>query len=61
MKSGDTAPLDQHVSASAPVEGPAPRLAYRPPRLRHLGSVRELTLGGTSGMAEGAGTFRAAM
>jgi len=39
----------------------SPRLCYSAPRLRHLGSVRELTLGGTAGMAEGGGTFRAAM
>lgn len=32
------------------------RLPYRAPQLRHLGSVRELTLGGTPQAAEGAGT-----
>jgi hypothetical protein len=45
----------------APAAGGASRRPYSPPRLRHLGSVRELTLGGTAGMAEGGGTFRAAM
>ncbi len=39
----------------------APRLQYRKPELRRLGSVRELTLGGTQGMTEGAGTFRMMM
>jgi hypothetical protein len=33
------------------------RRPYRAPTLRHLGSVRELTLGGTFGVVEGAGTF----
>jgi hypothetical protein len=33
------------------------REPYRRPVLRKLGSVRELTLGGTHGKAEGAGTF----
>jgi hypothetical protein len=33
------------------------RRPYRSPTLRHLGSVRELTLGSTSGMPEGGGTF----
>lgn len=32
------------------------RLVYRTPELRHLGSVRELTLGGTGPLAEGGGT-----
>jgi hypothetical protein len=39
----------------------APRLPYQRPRLRHLGSVRELTLGGSAGFVEGAGTFRKPM
>jgi len=33
------------------------RQPYRKPTLRRLGSVRELTLGASSGFAEGAGTF----
>jgi hypothetical protein len=44
------------AAAAAPSRRP-----YAAPKLRHLGSVRELTLGGTSGMAEGGGTFMAAM
>lgn len=34
----------------------AKRRVYRAPELRHLGSVRELTLGGTGPLAEGGGT-----
>ena len=34
-----------------------PRRPYLAPTLRHLGCVRDLTLGGASGFAEGAGTF----
>jgi len=34
------------------------RRPYQAPELRRLGCVRELTLGGVSGVAEGAGTFR---
>jgi hypothetical protein len=37
-------------------ETPA-RRPYSAPRLRQLGSVRELTLGGTMGNSEGGGTF----
>lgn len=37
---------------------PAERRPYRAPRLRKLGSVRELTLGGTMGITEGGGTLR---
>lgn len=33
------------------------RRPYQRPTLRRLGSVRELTLGGSNGMAEGGGTF----
>ncbi len=33
-----------------------PRRPYQPPRLRHLGSVRELTLGGSPVAGEGGGT-----
>jgi hypothetical protein len=35
----------------------AQRRPYRAPSLRRLGSVRELTLGGTMGMTEGGGGF----
>lgn len=38
-------------------ETAAPRRPYRAPRLRQLGSVRELTLGATMGFSEGGGTF----
>lgn len=38
-------------------ENATERLPYRKPGLRRLGSVRELTLGGTMGMSEGGGTF----
>ena len=46
-------------AASSPPrdETAAARRPYRAPKLRHLGSVRELTLGGTNGMSEGGGTF----
>ena len=40
---------------------PKERRRYVAPRLIHLGSVRELTLGGTAGIAEGGGTFVKAM
>jgi hypothetical protein len=41
----------------APVEAEAAvRRPYRAPRLRLLGSVRELTLGATVGPTEGGGT-----
>jgi hypothetical protein len=33
------------------------RRPYRAPTIRYLGCVRDLTLGGASGFAEGAGTF----
>lgn len=33
------------------------RRPYRAPTIRRLGCVRDLALGGASGMAEGAGTF----
>lgn len=38
----------------SPAEGKRP---WRTPSLRHLGSVRELTLGATMGMPEGGGTL----
>jgi hypothetical protein len=34
---------------------PEPRRAYTTPKLRRLGSVRELTLGGTMGATESVG------
>jgi hypothetical protein len=40
---------------------PTARRPYQRPTVLRLGSVRELTLGGTSGFAEGAGTFIMAM
>lgn len=45
------------ASSEKPVQGSAPRRPYHSPKLRHLGSVRELTLGATAGMIEGGGTF----
>lgn len=44
------------TAASASPAAPA-RAPYRAPKLRHLGSVRELTLGGTMGKTEGGGTL----
>lgn len=41
-------------SLATPEEQPA-RRPYRAPQLRQLGSVRELTLGGTKGNPEGGG------
>jgi hypothetical protein len=35
------------------------RRPYAAPRLRHLGSVRELTLGSAAGKSEGAGLMHA--
>lgn len=54
---GATPPSD--AVAEPPPRAPAAdgRRPYRAPALRHLGSVRELTLGGTFGVVEGAGTF----
>ena len=46
---------DTDKSSATSTVGQA-RRAYRAPRLRHLGSVRELTLGGSKGQFEGAGT-----
>jgi len=43
--------------AEEPMQAPAPRRSYVRPVLRHLGSVRDLTLGRSAGFAEGAGTF----
>ncbi|MDB4935132.1 MAG: hypothetical protein JWP87_2104 [Labilithrix sp.] len=43
-------------SAAIPEEAER-RRPYRAPKLRHMGCVRDLALGGASGMAEGAGTF----
>lgn len=43
--------------AAVSAEPRTPRRPYHAPRLRQLGSVRELTLGATSGKVEGGGTF----
>ena len=43
--------------ATASSVAPAGRRPYRAPTLRLLGCVRDLTLGGASGFAEGAGSF----
>ena len=44
-------------AAGRPLVAPAARRPYRAPALRLLGCVRDLTLGGASGFAEGAGSF----
>lgn len=46
--------LSSDVTAASASPARAP---YRAPKLRHLGSVRELTLGGTMGKSEGGGTL----
>ena len=45
------------ATVPATVSVPGARLPYRAPSLRRLGCVRDLALGGASGVAEGAGTF----
>jgi hypothetical protein len=45
------------VATMTTVAAPRERRPYRAPSLRHLGCVRDLALGGASGVAEGAGTF----
>lgn len=47
---------DEKAMKPGSAQGSA-RRPYRAPQLRYLGSVRELTLGGTMGAGEGAGTF----
>lgn len=42
----------------APQGESCPRRPYRTPELRHLGSVRELTLGSTMGKGDGMGGFQ---
>ncbi|CAN5877980.1 hypothetical protein BH11MYX4_BH11MYX4_55610 [soil metagenome] len=55
-------PADGTTSTEqAPEQPSAARRPYHAPKLRHLGSVRELTLGATSGMIEGGGTFMPGM
>lgn len=53
------------LSAEAAAEGEGlartAKRAWRTPQLRHLGSIRELTLGATMGKAEGGGTFKPGM
>ncbi len=48
---------EPNVRAAAPSVVSLVRRPYRAPTIRFLGSVRDLTLGGRSGFAEGAGTF----
>lgn len=43
----------------APQAESRPRRPYRTPELRHLGSVRELTLGSTMGKGDGMGGLQA--
>lgn len=51
---------DLPSSASAPEQSErTTKRAWRTPQLRHLGSIRELTLGATMGKTEGNGTFKA--
>jgi len=47
-----TQPQEEAAQASA-------RRPYAAPRLKHLGSVRELTLGSAAGKSEGAGLMHA--
>ena len=44
--------------ANAQVHGAAARRAYSPPRLKQLGSVRDLTLGSMGGVFDGVGSMR---
>lgn len=53
-------PKDQPTVAHAVTE-PSSRLPYKAPELRHLGSVRELTLGATGSAADGGFTMMARM
>ena len=48
---------DQAPATASSVVAPAGRRPYRAPTIRLLGCVRDLTLGGASGFAEGAGSF----
>ena len=48
---------DLAPAPTSPAVARAGRRPYRAPTLRHLGCVRDLTLGGASGFAEGAGSF----
>jgi hypothetical protein len=57
-RSGDPGAAVPPLAAPATSEARAvERRPYRAPKLRLLGCVRELTLGGSSGFAEGAGSF----
>jgi hypothetical protein len=46
-------PNHETLRASPEPESAVKRLPYIPPRLRHLGSVRELTLGNSNKFGEG--------
>jgi hypothetical protein len=48
---------NEPARAVAAASVPLARRRYRAPTIRRLGCVRDLTLGGASGFAEGAGTF----
>ena len=54
-------PKDQPTVAHAVPEPACSRLPYKAPLLRHLGSVRELTLGATGSAADGGFTMMARM
>jgi len=49
------------VDRAVPAEQGSSRRQYRAPQLRHLGSVRELTLGATGSAADGGLTMKARM
>lgn len=50
--------VDPEIAVSEPSITEPPRRPYSAPRLRRLGSVRELTLGGSMGASEFAGTYK---
>lgn len=55
-------PMDEPtVDRAVPAEQGAARREYKSPLLRHLGSVRELTLGATGSAADGGLTMKARM
>ena len=54
-------PKDQPTATHAVPEQDSSRRPYKAPQLRHLGSVRELTLGATGSAADGGFTMMARM
>lgn len=60
MTPKDSAAKDESCTGrEAPQAESRPRRPYRTPELRHLGSVRELTLGSTMGKGDGMGGLQA--